>query len=517
MNVLVLLLLAIITGFFVAHPAHAAVPVAVVQFDAGTDFETSILSFLGDLFDKLTTKQLESSAAFELLKVEKAREDVNKLMQEVQEELTDYGIALAVQDYRVSKDPRCLEEPSTCPTANELSISPYKQSRIINNVYDYIFEEPREKARVYTMCYFNLFIWDQAGILDDMFGDAGLMGAPQDPPDGLCAIGGKDVTPGGPTKCTYGSKSTRQSINKLRETRDAMLFGLRRANYYQLDYPQIFLFGDWMGYPETSNAAIQQYGLAGRGEFDSAEMRKMSLANCIPILADTSTPLLPDPALRFHNVSLEQVMAVLPSLIEGTAGRPQSTLIELRAVQEDKNNIDGVARIAISNISRIINETQKERELTYLAGQGIRPERLYLELNNKDEAGEPIDPIRGGPGDLIQYEYDTGYIVAPAVVLLQKMQAANQAMFDLAQKSFLYLDPERTSLSTLNRYNVVSNADTCYDDDGNTFPCAFIGGFFERQICNVVPNNPSGTYCFPVDPWLKPRTAVGARRKTGWP
>ena len=134
MNVLVLLLLAIITGFFVAHPAHAAVPVAVVQFDAGTDFETSILSFLGDLFDKLTTKQLESSAAFELLKVEKAREDVNKLMQEVQEELTDYGIALAVQDYRVSKDPRCLEEPSTCPTANELSISPYKQSRIINNV-----------------------------------------------------------------------------------------------------------------------------------------------------------------------------------------------------------------------------------------------------------------------------------------------------------------------------------------------------------------------------------------------
>src|SRR3990167_6267783 len=210
MNVLVLLLLAIITGFFVAHPAHAAVPVAVVQFDAGTDFETSILSFLGDLFDKLTTKQLESSAAFELLKVEKAREDVNKLMQEVQED-------------RVSKDPRCLEEPSTCPTANELSISPYKQSRIINNVYDYIFEEPREKARVYTMCYFNLFIWDQAGILDDMFGDAGLIGAPQDPPDGLCAIGGKDVTPGGPTKCAYGSKSTRQRINKLREPRDAML------------------------------------------------------------------------------------------------------------------------------------------------------------------------------------------------------------------------------------------------------------------------------------------------------
>ena len=104
--------LAITGGVIFAHPAQAAVPVAVVQFDSSTNFELSLEYFLSDLLDSVEVKRAESTAAYELLKIEKAREDVNKLTQEVQEELTDYGLILTgVSDPRLSKKPECIPEP----------------------------------------------------------------------------------------------------------------------------------------------------------------------------------------------------------------------------------------------------------------------------------------------------------------------------------------------------------------------------------------------------------------------
>src|SRR3990167_5734904 len=126
----------VVAGFLFAHPAHAAVPVAVVQFDSSTNFELSLEYFLSDLLDSVEVKRAESTAAYELLK--------------------------------------------------------------------------REKARVFTMCYFNMLIWDQADYIEPLFNDAGITARIWKPPENLCEPG-KGTT----TKCSYG-QSTLQSINLLR-------------------------------------------------------------------------------------------------------------------------------------------------------------------------------------------------------------------------------------------------------------------------------------------------------------
>ena len=497
--------LAIAGGVIFAHPASAAVPVAVVQFDSSTNFELSLEYFLSDLLDSVEVKRAESTAAYELLKIEKAREDVNKLTQEVQEELTDYGLILTgVSDPRLSKNPACLANPGQCDDPDtKVTIDPFKDSRIIHNVYDYIFEEPREKARVFTMCYFNMLIWDQADYIEQLFNDPDINITARiwKPPAGLCEQG-KGTT----TKCSYG-QSTVQSINLLRFKRDALLYLLKRTNQYQLDYPQIFLFGDWAGYADVNDPKYQRYGLSLRGESDEARFRKQSFQNCVPVIASSTgtPPVVPDPGLSFHNVTLNEVANFLPTLGKSAIDRNDATWEELRIAKQDRNTINGVVRTAWAWIDQILSETTRERELTYLAGQGIRPERLYLSVE-----GENPNDTPGNPNTIpLKYQYDTGYIISPAVVLLQKMQAANQAMFDLAQKSFLYLDPRLTPPDILARYGVASNTENCYDDTGLPTGCSpeEQDQLYKRQICNFPGTVGEATACRFLEPWLRPTRA----------
>ena len=515
-------------GFFaVATPTHAAVPVAVVQFDAGTDFEQSVLTFLGELLDLLGQKQMESTAAFELLKVEKAREDTNKLFQEVQEELTDYGIVLAYPDPRLQSSLGCVADPARCdaqPDSNEvpLTIAPYKDSRIIHNVFDYIYEEPRQQARVFAQCFFNMYIWHQAGLKNEIESQLGLQNLPNN--NRPCKRAGEEL-------CTYG-RSTVQSINNIRARRDAVIAAMRRSNQYMVDYPQIFLFGDWTGYPEAD-----RYGLQGRGEAADKKLREASMRNCALVLGTSNTvpPGVPDPGPRFHNVPsggiAKTFSEILPTLGKTTSGRTDNSWWDLSVVREGRNNLDGITGMAVKEVERILAETQNERELTYLAGQGIRPERFYVRVDATDPANQkevlPYPGLDNAQVPNVIYEHDTGYIISPAVILLQKMQAANQAMFDLAQKSFLYLDPESTSTDILERYNVSTNAITCFNADGTTRSCPDLFSSFEREICNQGIEDPDKDpplhrTCMVVRPWLKPKarfksapdaTAVGPRLK----
>src|SRR3989344_1731142 len=501
----------IFAGVFFASSARAAVAVAVVQFDSSTNFELSLEYFLSDLLDSVEVKGAESTAAYELLKIEKAREDVNKLTQEVQEELTDYGLILTgVSDPRLSKNPACLANPGQCDDPDtKVTIDPFKDSRIIHNVYDYIFEEPREKARVFTMCYFNMLIWDQADYIEPLFNDAGITARIWKPPENLCEPG-KGTT----TKCSYG-QSTLQSINLLRFKRDALLYLLKRNNQYQLDYPQIFLFGDWAGYPDVNDPDYQRYGLPIRGESGDGlggdplddKRRRQSFQNCVPVIASSTgtPPVVPDPGLSFHNVTLNEIVTFLPTLGKSVIDRNDATWEELRIAKQDRNTINGVERTASTLIDQILSEIQTERELTYLAGQGIRPERLYVSVEGDNPNDAPGDP-NAIP---LKYQYDTGYIISPAVVLLQKMQAANQAMFDLAQKSFLYLDPKFTAPSILARYGVASNTENCYDATDNPTGCSLEEQeqLYKRQICNFPGTVGEATACRFLEPWLRPTRA----------
>src|SRR3989344_2438188 len=140
--------------------AFAAVPVYVVQQDAGTSYELSLETFMFNLFNKLASRQEDFTASFELTKIEKAREDTNKLFQESMKELQNYGAVLG----GINED--WTTKSSTGPGAsNDYELSALKGSRIITDPYDYLFNEPLAAGRITGICYYLSVIADQRGWL----------------------------------------------------------------------------------------------------------------------------------------------------------------------------------------------------------------------------------------------------------------------------------------------------------------------------------------------------------------
>jgi hypothetical protein len=136
------------------------------------------------------------------------------------------------------------------------------------------------------------------------------------------------------------------------------------------------------------------------------------------------------------------------------------------------NTVPEVADYAIKVGDEVITGLNTLHGLNYQIGQGVRPENVYVELR---------EPGGFATADSVLY-LNTELVVSPAVVLLQKMQAANQALFDLAGQGFLYLDAESTPEEILGAYHLASTA----------------GNEEERRICN------NAGACQLLDPWLKP-------------
>src|SRR3989338_1738204 len=136
----------ILLSFSLIFPkfVNAAVPVIVFgeyledlyNIHENTDMELSLEKFMMNLFNTFATRQEEFTKTFELAKIEKAREDVNKLNFEVQRELTGQGVIIEAKD----------------PVTNQ-KYTIKKEGRIITNPDDFFFEEPLQKARDFTYCY----------------------------------------------------------------------------------------------------------------------------------------------------------------------------------------------------------------------------------------------------------------------------------------------------------------------------------------------------------------------------
>ena len=135
---------------FLPMAVNAAVPVivfgdylntvknveAVWEIHENTQLELSLEGFMINLFNAFSARQEEFTKTFELAKIEKAREDVNKLNFEVQKELTGQGVIIEAFDI---------------VTNQKYTIK--KEGRMITNPDEFLFEEPIQKARDFTYCY----------------------------------------------------------------------------------------------------------------------------------------------------------------------------------------------------------------------------------------------------------------------------------------------------------------------------------------------------------------------------
>lgn len=325
-----------------------------------------------NLFNTFFTRQQDFIKTFELQRIEKAREDVNKLIFEVETELVDQGTIIR-QDDPVTGAPYVIKKPG----------------RIVHNVDDLIYEEPIQKARDYTYCYFG-------GDLSDT-----------------------DALDGSPWIIFPFGASDAQSIVIQRKIRDRVLASIQRGAKHRVTAP-----------PETwYTQSLCTQILASfpvRSEcFDSP-------SGCATIGDVENLPTL--------DRSLERIKA----------GRSYFTMDEFLEHATNPNNTpEGVYLLVLRRVESIIAEFRNLRQLEYLAGQGVRSEKVLIGKEDPGSAGS-------GTGNF--YFFDTEYVISPAIVLLQKMQAAAQSQFDLAQNAYVDL-PSSTDSDTLTAYNLRLGAD----------------------------------------------------------
>jgi hypothetical protein len=138
--------------------------------------------FMTDLMTAISEKQridLEELQKYELAKIEKAREDVNKLTYEVYRELVDESLiyekglqGTIVRGLGLKEIIPKAETSKYCPFgvlvgngANPQCMIIKKEGRVISNVDNFINEESIQKARDFLMCY--LAPWRHFPVGDD--------------------------------------------------------------------------------------------------------------------------------------------------------------------------------------------------------------------------------------------------------------------------------------------------------------------------------------------------------------
>lgn len=375
----------------------AAVPVEVVEFSMGTNFEESLEKFMFNLFNELQKRDQDFTAAFELQKIEKAREDVNKLIYATQRELVGYSGAAGAVGGPVL-------DPVTGAT---LLIK--KPGRIIHNIDNFLYEEPIQKGRDFLYCYF-----------------------------------GGDLSPGvTPWKTFPFADTPSESIMLQKKLRDKLLTRIQRKASWTLTAP-----------PQT---------------WYTQELCSRILAS-FPITSECfdkpPSPECPTKSTKNYQPTFTK------SLGATKKDRGYFTISELSETTLNPNNTyQGVYEYIGDVTQTIIGQYAGLRYAEYIAGQGIQPERAYIAEFDK------ANPEKA-------YFWDTDYIISPAVILLQKMQAATQAQFDLAQKAYLNM-PWWTPNSVLEDYNLKEVASTAiYNKDGVS-----AGSLLPHTAPNV-PQNP---------------------------
>lgn len=448
--------------FIIPEAVDAAVPVivfgdylntvknveAVWEIHENTQLELSLEGFMINLFKTFAERQEEFTKTFELAKIEKAREDVNKLNFEVQKELTGQGVIIEAKD-KVTNQIYTIK----------------KEGRMITNPDEFLFEEPIQKARDFTYCYlapwkhFALDSNDEQYCADLGLGGGGFrLGKDGNPlpctTENVCQFMPLDQ-PNGITQCPSDvardqikqqllSDLVRKETNWAKAPTESWytpaICERITNNLSCTDKETCFKCGD--------DILSQSCDIKTKGELTNEETRGVNDSHSSLTLNIASS----------RNATLQEY--------QETVGNPNNDTVSLKKML--KQQIQG-----------IVDQYQILRQAQYVAGQGIRPEKYLISFTdimtgtitspcnryyrepastqpvripnekNKEDVlcriadamyfGRPLTMSYGSRAYTDQFFwFDTENITSPAVILLQKMAAAAQAQFDLAQKAYKY-------------------------------------------------------------------------------
>ena len=452
-----------------APAALAAVPTWTVGFDANTDFEKSLEGFLTRLMGQVSARQETFQQSYDLAKIMKGREDVNKLIFESFSELRNEPLLLEFQEIRrtcESSSANFEDQKGTC--AFYTQVKEYLRTRGLE-----IVSKPFLPSANQTLCEFDA----QDKRFEDGRGDpctpnAGLLdGVKSGEVDPLCIYG---------VRTNDGECITIKLEGRVITNPDDFMFEepIQKARDFLYCY-----FGPWRHYPW---AATQDESDLMRdnmkNHFLLTVARKLKFtqtaappewyteARCQIILAGMQCPVSSQPlsvvsnvqdATAFKTINRDQACVSRELVQTPTLKAPLEfmnwTMSDLReAVVREENTVQATYNKVANVIQGIIADYRQLRNAQYIAGQGIRPEKYlvgyrsytedeYKKLVSAWEAGGTIeDEARqsvGAAADGVAptgdwFYYDTENIISPAVILLDKIQAATQAEFDLARDAF---------------------------------------------------------------------------------
>ncbi|MBI2625572.1 hypothetical protein HYW68_00785, partial [Candidatus Parcubacteria bacterium] len=427
----------------IAGRAEAAVPTAVTHFVANTNFEQSLESFLtsfiSTFFGALQMRSEDFQKTFELGKIEAAREDVNKLVFDTLRELKEGALGGVVVDdpaqarsvlkgLGIQVPPDIPSASLTCPAGAFVGgqcVMVKREGRIITNVDYYLYEEPLQKARDYVNCYYNLLEWRQAR---DGFATYAVI-----PPD-----------PANPGPAIF------DSIMRLDLQKTNFLASLQRSERGLINAPPV----SW--YRGGKVSEITRANIANREMYDRLYaapkcdliLRNISCADAaggcfqVSYLSDIVPRNVSEPESDYSDPSrLNELLN--PDFPDARTNVAASTEWSWDLVEKSRNPVNtlgGLEQKVADTAKRIIAEAAEANKAQLVSGQGVRSQTYLV---GWPDTWASADNVRGK-----YYFVDTGSIISPAFILLDKVKAAIQAEFDLAQKAYKYPPEANTATTT---------------------------------------------------------------------
>lgn len=480
---------------------------------------------LNAFFDKLQKHELAN--------IEAAREDVNKLINEVMLELKEQPLLIDSLEFgtllRSKGITRIVADDAVCGAfgfrVNDECVQIRKEGRIIVNPDDYLFEEPLQKARHFAYCFFAP--WRHFPFGDEYTPGLGIENRAQDIAD-LIASGSNNVCPEPsftqpltsddykkfhvradiPTDA-YGC-DPRETTNCVNKCSSAYI--CRRMAENAGGDP----FSDQLCQSDQIRNIMRQSLLNGlarkKNKVVNSPPYTWYTKNRCEVLLGTfvNTTNAVGAILRNTEKSLgdeSAIAQVQPNLEMSLGFKVDWDWGEFLKAFDPKNQPASVFSYAQSAVQSIVQDYKKNREVQFIAGQGLRPAQYIIGLKDyKPErykeylqwlyarecrgedlpAGEgtpvntsscPDYPGGKPPPDGDYYFFTTEDIIAPAVILREKIAAAMQAQFDLTQKAFkLNPSPEHILPST----REICPGGWIFNSESDTYACK--KGIFNRDI-----------------------------------
>ena len=460
--------------------------------------------FTTDLMQAISEKQridLESLQAYELAKIEKAREDVNKLTYEVYKELVEEplvydseltgnvvrSLGLKVKEEKATSAEECPFGVMVYSDAGDECLVIKKEGRVIQNVDDFIYEESLQKARDFISCFFAP--WRHFPIGEDYYFAAsseefnaikektrdGNLRDGTNPDyvwvgDPVCGKDAMDTARNGCAVCPQTDKEFAEqwkssNLQEIRECRDCIreeldvkcnteyiceearknatndrvdLFDPKFEDYkkelcpsdqIKEDIKRDMLFELARKYKFIYNSPPENWYYDPYNAGTGGDKKK-----CALIMANAGYDVDGIAIKELDNPLRNNTLLEYKSYQEKIWGTDLKIAIAYRPDVTDQDIIDqnqsltsstgfGLQSYIQNIVDKIISDYQSTRTAEYVTGEGLRAEKYLIGFPAKDSDGNTLG----------YYFIDTENIISPALFLKDKIAAATQAQFDLAQ------------------------------------------------------------------------------------